>query len=120
MTKSKLTPIDQRRALQLQIAQLDLGRAQAVVDIMARPEMLKAAEDLRALHDPSAPQGSPHSDVNALVSRMLDAMDNVPPIAENLVVTLETVADPEAAEARARAQGEAEAAADGAAPEPAQ
>lgn len=103
MTKAK-NPLETRRTLQLDIARLDLARAQAISDLLASKEMDAAKEVLRGLYDAEAPRGSPHNDVNALAALLLEAFDNGGPIAANLVAVLENVVDPEAAAARRAAQ----------------
>lgn len=96
MTKAK-TPIEKRAELAAQIMTLDLARAEDLKAIFSRPEIVKAAEDIRALFDPAPVvlNGTAATDVNVLIKHALTLFDTVPGHAEQHIAGLTRALNPE-------------------------
>lgn len=91
MTKPK-TAIEKRRDLNKAVAELDLERAKTLHEIMTRPAMVEALEELRPIYDPeTARTPSLASDINGQIRAAITALENIPITAASLVTHLETV-----------------------------
>lgn len=91
MPKAK-TAAEKRLDLQRQIDEMDLATLGIVLDIFARPEVVQAVTDLRALGDETdagARHRSPGADLNALVANGLLPFVNIPAIATSMRQALE-------------------------------
>jgi len=95
------TIYEQRAVLQRQLDELDLTRAKAVRDIIARPAIQEALADLQGLKDPNdttATHRSSASDLSALIANAIVPFENVPVIVEQHIQRLEArLAPPEPA-----------------------
>ncbi|MBY0395659.1 MAG: hypothetical protein K2X91_04200 [Thermoleophilia bacterium] len=93
------TTSDKRRALQRDLAALDLTTATAALAILSRPGFKSAIADLRALWDEAeaaipAHPGQVH--VNAEVGYVVQVGENVPVSLERAVAALEAIVNPPA------------------------
>lgn len=98
MTDKKAAPAS-RADLAKQIDQIDLARTQAVLDIFARPEMVKAKAELEAIFDeaevtPALGTGASATSVNALVRTALSPFNNVPEVGVRLLASIEQRLNP--------------------------
>lgn len=94
------TPAEKRRALQRDLAGLDLATATAALAILSRPGFKSAIADLRTLWDPEAAPMPAHPgqvQVNAEVGYVVQVGENVPTSIERAVAALEAIVNPPAA-----------------------
>lgn len=91
-TTPPLTPIEELRALAVRQAEINIARAQALLDIFSRPAFTDALEELRAMFDPDAPRSpSMAVDVNGQIRAGITALENIPITAAGLIEHLNAV-----------------------------
>jgi hypothetical protein len=88
-----------RAELIRQVDEIDAGRVAKIIEILDRPEVKQAAEDLKALIDPSEVDkplmaGSAAASVNSLLKSALMPLETVPSIASKMASDIDARLNP--------------------------